>query len=347
MRARAIVVTAVLTMATVGFATPAHAATGYRVVDLGTFGGRSSIAYGINDAGQVVGVAQFADGSGDAFLWSSGSGLKPLGFGPAPFGQAAALGIDDTGRVVGSSPGSQGFVWDPVDGVLPLGTLGGSGSSAVAIDATGGIVGSSYLAGDTSRHAFLTAGPGSPLVDLGTLGGPMSSAAAVNAFGQVAGTSYWAATPDATSFEEHAVLWSDGRLTDLGTFPSTQPRAWSYGINDAGSVVGMSLSGPRLWWRAFLWQPSTGMVDLGWLPDKKGNQHSWAYDINDAGQVVGLSNGRAFLWSAGSMVDLNTLIPKTSGWVLERAHAINDAGWIVGQGQIRQRTHAFLLIPNP
>lgn len=346
MRARLIVMTAALTLATVGFATPAHAVVGYRVVDLGAFGGRSSIAYGINEAGQVVGVAQFADGSGDAFVWSSETGLTPLGFGPAPFGQAVARGIDDIGRVVGSGPASDGLVWDPVDGIRSLETLGGSSSSAVAIDASGGIVGSSYLSGDGSRHAFVTVGPGTPLVDLGTLGGPVSSAAAVNASGQVAGMSYVPVTPGATSFEEHAVLWSGGKATDLGAFSSSQPRAWSNGINDAGSVVGMSYSGPRLWWRAFLWQPSTGMVDLGWLPDKKGNQHSWAYDINDAGQVVGMSNGRAFLWSSGVMVDLNTLIPKTSGWILERAHAINDAGWIVGQGQIRQRTHAFLLIPN-
>jgi len=44
--------------------------------------------------------------------------------------------------------------------------------------------------------------------------------------------------------------------------------------------------------------------------------------------------------------DLNTLIPKNSGWYLECAQGINDAGDIVGFGTINGSTHAFLATPK-
>jgi hypothetical protein len=39
--------------------------------------------------------------------------------------------------------------------------------------------------------------------------------------------------------------------------------------------------------------------------------------------------------------------PTGSGWVLYEAHAINDAGEIVGSGTINGQEHAFLLTPVP
>jgi len=356
MRTRLAATMAALLVATMGFVAPARAGTGYTVIDLGTLGGRFSAAYGINDAGQVAGLAQLADGTFDAFVWSPATGtMQPLGFGPTTSGNVSAQGIDDTGRVVGYGPAGASYrralVWDPVNGVQVLQALGGPSADAAAVDATGGVTGTSYLPDGATQHAFWSAGPGTSAVDLGTLSGPVSVATAINASGQVAGTSHWAATPDAQAFERHAFLYTSGTMTDLGAFPGQccgqLPSAAAYGINDAGQVVGMSSSGTQMWQRAFMWQPSTGLVDLGWLPDQKGKKHSWAQDINNASQVVGISNGRAFLWKAGvGMLDLNALISKRSGWVLERAYAINDAGWIVGMGQSHQRTHAFLLIPN-
>ena len=54
----------------------------------------------------------------------------------------------------------------------------------------------------------------------------------------------------------------------------------------------------------------------------------------------------AFLYSNGTMTDLNALIP--SGWTLEQANAINDAGQIVGYGYNPQgQQDAFLLTPVP
>ena len=46
------------------------------------------------------------------------------------------------------------------------------------------------------------------------------------------------------------------------------------------------------------------------------------------------------------MIDLNSLIPSNSGWVLGRAQAINDLGQIVGFGYYNGQTRAFLLNPT-
>ena len=61
--------------------------------DLGTLGGDSSQAYGINDNGQVVGVSTLADGvTSHAFLWTEDTGMVDLG---------------DTGRKLLHSLGNQ------------------------------------------------------------------------------------------------------------------------------------------------------------------------------------------------------------------------------------------------
>src|SRR5881275_76438 len=44
----------------------------YNLLDLGTLGGSSSAAWGINEAGQVVGAAATATGAQHAFLYTNG-----------------------------------------------------------------------------------------------------------------------------------------------------------------------------------------------------------------------------------------------------------------------------------
>lgn len=52
-------------------------------------------------------------------------------------------------------------------------------------------------------------------------------------------------------------------------------------------------------------------------------------------------------YGSGSMVDLNSLIPTTSGWTLERATGINDSGQICGFGiNPSGQTEAFPLNPS-
>ena len=102
------------------------------------------------------------------------------------------------------------------------------------------------------------------------------------------------------------------------------------------------------------------MRDLGTLP---GDTSSAAVKINLFGQVIGSSGnslydqnlganspfhviGRPFIWTERSgMRDLNTLIPRNSGWVLQSATDINVWGQIVGSGTRNGQPHGFLLTP--
>jgi len=80
---------------------------------------------------------------------------------------------------------------------------------------------------------------------------------------------------------------------------------------------------------------------------------SWGFGINDSGIVVGQStydqtgSYHAFVYNGRKMLDLNKLIPANSGWELDVANGINDAGKIVGYGTRNGTTlHAFLLTPR-
>src|SRR5438445_2945213 len=73
---------------------------------------------------------------------------------------------------------------------IDLGTIGGSSSVALAVNASGQVVGASTLNAGAffPTHAFSWT-PAGGMIDLGTLGGSGSGATAVNATGQVVGGS--------------------------------------------------------------------------------------------------------------------------------------------------------------
>lgn len=167
----------------------------------------------------------------------------------------------------------------------------------------------------------------------------------------------------------HAVAWKDGFMTDLGVLDEqTDPDYWGYTSNanrvkDLGQIVGWSSTSP--WWynaiptpiHAVLWSNTGAIRDLGTLP---GDTYRVAVKINLFGQVVGTSGptvglgirettavGRPFIWSQRSgMQDLNSLINRNSGWVLNSAADINIWGQIVGQGTRNGQPHGFLLTPR-
>ena len=93
-----------------------------------------------------------------------------------------------------------------------LGTLGGTVSSANALNDSGEVTGWSDTIGFHKSHAFVWMNDGTPMKDLGTLGGTASVANDINISGEVTG---WANTGDTSV--KHAFLWrNDGaRMKDL------------------------------------------------------------------------------------------------------------------------------------
>ncbi|ONI92899.1 hypothetical protein ALI22I_01305 [Saccharothrix sp. ALI-22-I] len=137
--------------------------------DLGTLGGTTtqryateSIAYAINDSGQVVGTALPSKGYPlHGFVWQNGV-MRDLGTLGGDGEATEARDIADTGQIVGSSQNTGGeihaFTWT-AGTMTDLGTLGGDYSSAYGVNEHGRIVGGSRIADspdpNNAGHAVL------------------------------------------------------------------------------------------------------------------------------------------------------------------------------------------------
>jgi len=230
---------------------------------LPTLGGNNSGAFGANNLGQIVGVAEKSTHDPrygpcappqqfdwEAVIWGPKPGeiraLPPL---PGDV-LGGALAINDRGQVVGGS--------GPHCGWLPFPTI--------------------YLA-----HAVLWQ-DGKP-IDLGGFGGVENNVAyAINNRGQVVGASDLPGDENTPPFTApaHAFLWQDGVMTDLGTLPGDVSSA-AGSINESGQVVGNSC-GANLC-RGFLWE-NGAMTDLNTLLPLGSLEVIFAGGINDLGEIA-------------------------------------------------------------
>ena len=352
-----------------------------QVQDLGTLGGSSSIARGINSSGKVVGYSYTSAGEQHAFLYDGSAATpKMQDLGTLGGSSSYATGINDSGKVVGYSYTSagepHGFLYDRTNGMKDLNDLISANSGetiyeATAINSDGKIAATGFKPFDMDPNfcgqenysggmyfaAVLTpATTATPTTygvqELGTLGADYSEAAGINDSGQVVGVSW------TSSCSYHAFLYDEGatpKMQDLGALGADYSHATS--INDSGQVVGTSFrssfagSCSNDCLRAFLYDASATtpkMQDLGTLG---GDSRAWG--INDSGQVV----GNSYVWGSGDhgflkesgqpMIDLNTLIPADSGWTIHDARAINSKGQIAAIGyKAGGQGHAVLLTPT-
>ena len=82
-------------------------------MDLGTLGGSSGSAYGINASGQTAGASMTAEGRFHAFF-ANGGNLQDLG--TLGGGNSYGMALNDAGQLVGSAQTAAGysmaFLWD-------------------------------------------------------------------------------------------------------------------------------------------------------------------------------------------------------------------------------------------
>src|SRR5262245_1144631 len=320
-------------------ALPASAlAATYSVTDLGTLGGPSVSAHAINASGWVVGEALTASLQNHAFLYRDGA-MIDLG---VPGGMSVARAVSASGQIAGSfydkkysafvttggkasdlgdlgvpysvtyalngaghAAGSSytegrrehAFLWDG-QRMVDLGDLRGGYSTARGINASDRVVGFAYVPGG-AMHAFASSPSG--LVDLGTLGGTHSAAVAINDLDQVVGFSCLEGNK-----KQHACLWTEGRVTDLGDLGVGYSEAAA--IDPTGSrIVGKALVAAgdgRIGYHAFLWSGGS-MRDLNDLiPAGSGWVLEEATGVNESGQITGSGTyqgqRRAFLLDAES-----------------------------------------------
>lgn len=245
---------------------------------------RFSAAVDLNDRGEVL-IWYLADGpehritiwrdGHERSVWSSagsddasiGARLRPVALNSR--GEAALTldGPDGTPEA--------GYHW--FDGQLTdIGSLGGGGTVAHAIDEHGWVAGTSLTA-EGDQRAFIW--QDGTMHDLGTLDGATSQVVptrdAMSDAGHVIGTS---SMPNG---EQRGFIWFNDTMHDLGTLGGghVEPMA----VNDRGQVVGHSLTGDGRQ-HGFFWDGEE-MIDLGTL----GGDLSQARALNEKGQVVGHS----------------------------------------------------------
>lgn len=144
--------------------------------------GYDSLAYGINNAGQIVGTAYASPSSEQAFLISGGTtSYLNSAFGSS---NSTAAAINTNGQITGSAylgnaSVSSAYVYNTSSNQFQsIGGFGGD-SSGQGINSQGDVVGYSYLTGDQVSHAFLYAN--GSLMDLNNLIAPGSDFISLNA----------------------------------------------------------------------------------------------------------------------------------------------------------------------
>ena len=296
----------------------------YQFIDLGTFGGPTSVNPGIypalNNSGTVTGIAD--TGTPEPFYPNFNPLIEVV---PDPYIFHAFQWKDEQLVDLGSLPG--GYSANP-SSISENGLVAGEAINGALDPITGWPEENAVF----WQHGQIT--------NLGTLGGYESGVGMVNSRGQVTGFSGNAISDPYSLFglgtQTRAFLWDKSKgMQDIGTLGG--PDAASPFINEREQIAGSSYTNytpnsttgvPTL--DPFLWEKGT-MIDLGTLGGTLGGEGD-GVALNNHGQVAGSSNlagdvyFHPFLWTKpGPLQDLGTL-----GGNFGVANAVNEAGEVVG-----------------
>lgn len=226
-----------------------------------TLGGKSSHAWDVNAAGQIVGDADAPATQASFFKRSRAfifkdARITDINTLDGEDSNAIAYAINNAGQVVGNSmhlpvrEGWEAFLYK--DGkMVGLGTLGGRDSEAEGINDKGQVVGNSDVKGDNYTHAFLY--DRGKMKDIYPSARSEVRAKAINNQGQIVGTYHILSTKPYDHL--HGFLWKNGNLLDLNRLmPHTDwILAYPELINDKGQIVGVGIYKERE--RGFLLTP--------------------------------------------------------------------------------------------
>ena len=238
-----------------------------------------SLAFGINDAGTVVG-----DNDNVAVVWQNGQRIL-LDAQESQTGSGRA--INQLGHVTGYSAG-RAVIWH--DGLKT--DLGIDGFYSTGINDADQVCGQLSTA-DFYGAIVWQAGVITPIPALGSDAGYVETDAYdINSAGQVVGLS---SHSDNTY---HAFIWQNGAidLGVLGVSLTSFTESAATAINDLGQVVGQSTTAADGNPHGFLWKDANGngasdpheMVDLNaLLPADSEWEIITATGINSSGQIVG------------------------------------------------------------
>ncbi len=234
------------------------------------------------DGSVIVGYSQLLVGeplnsAGQAFRWTAGGGMVPLGFLPGDEHSLANDVSADGSTVVGGSGVREGtaFRWTEADQMVDLSyPTGGMWSRAKAVSADGSTVVGEWGTPTSAQRPFRWTEAGG-MVDLSMLpGGETASALDVSADGSVI---------VGESFSVGAFRWTEEEgIVALG--PSNTA---ALGVSEDGSLaVGRGDS-----FRAFLWDAEHGSRDLNDLliahgVDLNGGVLRYAHDVSFDGETI-------------------------------------------------------------
>jgi uncharacterized protein (TIGR03437 family) len=278
------------------------------------------VPLGINASGQIVGLLGTPNVSFGPFLYQGGVYSQPAGF-PQ---DSAPVAINDAGQaavLIGAATTNQSVeLWNDGPATMLPFPAGSTYAIAYGISQNGqvaGAVADGLSAGHTDLPVVWSNGKSTayPLLT----GDLQELAYGVNNAGQAVGT-----VAEKTAKTYTPALFANGTTTLLPALGGPGYRL-ARGINSSGWIVGYNVGEDDL--TSVIGNNVIGLSDLqGFYVPSPGS-------------------GEAFLIVNNTAYDLLSLVTNSSGWELDYAYAINDAGQIAGTGFHNGVQTGFLLTP--
>ena len=283
------------------------------------------------------------------FIPAAGQSYSIMLLTPSSDFESRANALNNNGQVVGTF--RQYSEWHAFlfkGKFLDLGTLGGAQSESLAINAAGDVVGSSDVASNGIRHAFLY--HSGELVDLNaristSISWVLTSAVYIGDGGQI------------------VVIGTRDNITDFFLLSPVVQKGCSK-IDLAGSGSDSGFKHNRNCYTISPWSGilplTTTATNVRFLTSFQsgvscndpttGKSSPVILAFNGSGFAVGCtsvqgSDSRALSFTNSGTTDLNTEIRQDAGWILSTATGVNDYGQIVGTGLYEGRGQAYLLTP--